>query len=191
MKTAVKLVAGCLALACAYGLGYYHRSTNRAADAYDLRITVAGSEDEQRLDALKPGDVFSVEAMEVTVRNETAPDKDAQFPHLYGTTCPLKEADPVRVVGAQGERVLVEVIERSPDGLFHAGDRYAVQTYQPGVTRTVFYCPVGTLVLMDRHDADIRRVTHLSASKTRQAQTSAASDERELVRSMLQQGGVR
>jgi hypothetical protein len=189
MNTTAKIV-GVLALCiAAYGLGYYQRGTAGNGDSAELRISVDGSEDGMKLKALAPGDVLSVSAMEVNVLNETAPDQGAQFPHVYGTQCPLKDRDPAKVVGRKGNDVLMEVVDRTPDGLFDAGDRVVRQDMDTNVSRTVFYCPVGTLFLMDRRHADIERVTHLSMTASRQRQQQVGTSERALVRDLLHQAG--
>lgn len=189
MHTTLKIVGVFALCVAAYGLGYYQRG-HTGGDSSELRISVNGAEDGITLKALAAGDKLSVSAMEVTVVNETAPDQGAQFPHAYGTQCPLKDRDPVQVVGRKGGNVLLRVVESSPDGLFHAGDRIVRLDMDRNVSRTVFYCPVGTLFLMNRHHVDIERVTHVSMSASRQRQQEVDADGRTLVRDLLRQAGA-
>lgn len=191
MKTTTMIVAAIAVLACAYGLGYYQRGLGGSSDPYELRISIDGSEAGMTLKALAPGDTLSLDAMEVTVRNETAPDPEAQFPHQYGTQCPLKDGDPAKVIGQSGDTVLMEVVASTPDGLFNAGDRFVRHDMDVNVSRTVFYCPVGTLFLIDRVHADLERVHHLSEAASRQHQQQIDAGERTMIRDLLRQNGGR
>ncbi len=191
MKTVLLSIAMVVALATSYGLGYYHRGSSGPPNASELRISIDGAEDELTLAPLAKGETLSVGAMEVAVRNETAPDANAQFPHAYGDICPLKERDPVRVAARSDDAVLLEVTERSPDGLFDSGDRIVRHDLGDGVTRTVFYCPVGTLFLLDRRHADIERVRHLSTTASYRQQRRVNEGERTLIRGMLRENGGR
>lgn len=190
MKTTAKIVGMLAMCVAAYGLGYYQRGHSGSGDITELRISVDGSEDGMKLKPLAPGDQLTVSAREVTVRNETAPDADAQFPHTYGTPCPLKDRDPAQVVGSQGTSVLLKVMEGTPDGLFNAGDRIVRTDMDMNVSRTVFYCPVGTLFLLDRRDTEIERIDHLSETASRQRQQQIDDGERQLVRDLLRQAGA-